>query len=121
MNTQTEYTLISHHLCPYVQRSVIALEEKRIPYERVNIDLANKPDWFNDISPSGKVWTIWGFYLEEEHDAYGEGGWRVRFAPEELGEWEYSLQVRNAYGTKTCSLKCSYGVCENAGAIAKDV
>lgn len=64
MNTQTEYTLISHHLCPYVQRSVIALEEKRIPYERVNIDLANKPDWFNDISPSGKVPLL---IINDEH------------------------------------------------------
>src|SRR3979490_163476 len=34
-------TLISHKLCPYVQRAVI--------------DLANKPDWFLKLSPLGKV------------------------------------------------------------------
>ncbi|ASY58984.1 MULTISPECIES: glutathione S-transferase family protein [Sinorhizobium] len=48
-------TLISHHLCPYVQRAAIALAEKGVPFERVYIDLANKPDWFLKISPLGKV------------------------------------------------------------------
>jgi glutathione S-transferase len=47
--------LISHKLCPYVQRAVIALTEKGIPFERIDIDLANKPDWFLKISPLGKV------------------------------------------------------------------
>jgi glutathione S-transferase len=47
--------LISHKLCPYVQRAVIALSEKRVPFERIDIDLANKPDWFLKISPLGKV------------------------------------------------------------------
>jgi len=48
-------TLISHKLCPYVQRAVIALNEKGVPFERVDIDLASKPDWFLKISPLGKV------------------------------------------------------------------
>ncbi len=47
--------LISHHLCPYVQRASIALQELDIPFERVNIDLNAKPDWFLKISPLGKV------------------------------------------------------------------
>ena len=47
--------LISHKLCPYVQRAVIALTEKGIPFERIDIDLANKPVWFLKISPLGKV------------------------------------------------------------------
>ncbi|MDW9374718.1 glutathione S-transferase family protein [Sinorhizobium meliloti] len=50
-----QLTLISHHLCPYVQRAAIALHEKGVPFERVDIDLANKPDWFLNISPLGKV------------------------------------------------------------------
>ncbi|MBB3655914.1 glutathione S-transferase [Rhizobium sp. BK650] len=48
-------TLISHHLCPYVQRAAITLLEKGVPFERINIDLADKPDWFLKISPLGKV------------------------------------------------------------------
>ncbi len=47
--------LISHKLCPYVQRAVIALHEKGVRFERIDIDLANKPDWFVKISPLGKV------------------------------------------------------------------
>ncbi len=50
-----QFELITHVLCPYVQRSVIVLQEKRIPYRRTDIDLANKPEWFKEISPLGKV------------------------------------------------------------------
>lgn len=48
-------TLVSHDLCPYVQRAAIALLEKGVPFERVTIDLSAKPDWFRAISPLGKV------------------------------------------------------------------
>lgn len=47
--------LISHNLCPYVQRAAILFAEKNISYEKVTIDLANKPDWFLEISPLGKT------------------------------------------------------------------
>lgn len=47
--------LVSHHLCPYVQRAVIALTEKGVPYERTTIDLAAKPAWFLTLSATGKV------------------------------------------------------------------
>jgi glutathione S-transferase len=47
--------LISHKLCPYVQRAVIALTEKGVAFERLDVDLANKPDWFLKISPLGKT------------------------------------------------------------------
>ncbi|HEV7600933.1 MAG TPA: glutathione S-transferase family protein [Bradyrhizobium sp.] len=50
--------LISHQLCPYVQRAVIALTEKAVPFERIEIDLANKPDWFLAISPLGKTLVL---------------------------------------------------------------
>lgn len=47
--------LVSHALCPYVQRVAIALSEKNAPFERATISLAEKPDWFTGISPLGKV------------------------------------------------------------------
>lgn len=47
--------LVSHVLCPYVQRAAIVLTEKGVPFERRDIDLANKPDWFLKISPLGKT------------------------------------------------------------------
>jgi glutathione S-transferase len=51
----TKLTLISHPLCPYVQRVAIALAEKSLTFTRVDIDLAAKPDWFLTISPLGKT------------------------------------------------------------------
>lgn len=47
--------LVSHHLCPYVQRAVITLGEKGVPFDRTYIDLSNRPDWFKARSPLGKV------------------------------------------------------------------
>jgi len=47
--------LVSHRLCPYVQRARIVLAEERIPHVIEFIDLANKPGWFTQDSPLGKV------------------------------------------------------------------
>jgi len=47
--------LISHVLCPYVQRAVISLREKGVPFERIDVDLADRPAWFKALSPLGKV------------------------------------------------------------------
>src|SRR5689334_12287749 len=48
-------TLISHALCPYVQRAAIVLAEKGVAFERHDVDLANKPGWFKAVSPLGKT------------------------------------------------------------------
>lgn len=48
-------TLISHTLCPYVQRAAIVLAEKGVAFERRDVNLADKPDWFKAISPLGKT------------------------------------------------------------------
>lgn len=48
-------TLISHPLCPYVQRVAIVLLEKGITFERKDVDRANPPNWFLQISPLGKT------------------------------------------------------------------
>lgn len=47
--------LVGHAICPYAQRAAIALLEKNAPFERTNIDFDHKPDWFDRISPLGKV------------------------------------------------------------------
>ncbi|MCE9657323.1 MAG: glutathione S-transferase family protein [Burkholderiales bacterium] len=47
--------LVSHALCPYVQRAAIVLAEKGLPFERREIDLAAKPAWFLAVSPLGKT------------------------------------------------------------------
>lgn len=48
-------TLISHSLCPFVQRAAIVLLEKGVAFDRVDVDLSAKPDWFLALSPTGKV------------------------------------------------------------------
>lgn len=55
MNTGIAITLVSHTLCPFVQRAAIVLAEKRVPFDRRNIDLAHKPAWFLEVSPTGKT------------------------------------------------------------------
>lgn len=53
--TPGRLTLVSHTLCPYVQRAAIVLEEQGLAFERVDIDLAAKPHWFLAVSPLGKT------------------------------------------------------------------
>lgn len=50
-----ELHLISFDLCPYVERSRVVLHEKEVAFEQTMIDLDDKPDWFLEISPRGKV------------------------------------------------------------------
>lgn len=50
-----QLTLISHLLCPYVQRAAIVLAEKNAPFARRYVDLSAKPDWFLAVSPLGKT------------------------------------------------------------------
>ena len=50
-----ELILVSHALCPYVQRAAIVLAEKGVAFTRRDIDLGDKPGWFNAISPLGKT------------------------------------------------------------------
>lgn len=47
--------LISFKICPFVQRAVITLLEKKIDFDVKYIDIKHPPDWFLKISPFGKV------------------------------------------------------------------
>jgi len=51
----SKYHLISSLTCPWVQRSVIMLGVKKVDFEVTYINLREKPDWFLEISPHGKV------------------------------------------------------------------
>jgi glutathione S-transferase len=52
---KTPAVLVSHALCPYVQRAAIVLAEKGAAFERRDVDLAQKPAWFRAVSPLGKT------------------------------------------------------------------
>ncbi len=55
LSESPELLLVSHRLCPYVQRAAIVLMEKGQPFTRREVDLAAKPDWFLQLSPLGKT------------------------------------------------------------------
>ncbi len=42
-------------VCPFVHRVRLGLAMKGLEVDYVAIDLANKPDWYHDVLPSGKV------------------------------------------------------------------
>jgi glutathione S-transferase len=50
-----ELTLVSHPLCPSVQRAAIVLAEKQVAFIRRWVDLSAKPGWFLALSPLGKT------------------------------------------------------------------
>jgi glutathione S-transferase len=54
-NSKKRFELISFELCPYVQRSVILLKHKKVDFKITFIDLSEPPEWFDKISPLGKV------------------------------------------------------------------
>ncbi|KAI7753597.1 hypothetical protein M8C21_021431, partial [Ambrosia artemisiifolia] len=41
--------------CPFSQRALLTLEEKKLPYKTHLINLSNKPQWFLELNPAGKV------------------------------------------------------------------
>jgi len=51
----SKYHLISSVTCPWVQRAVIMLRAKGVDFDVTYINLKEKPDWFLEISPHGKV------------------------------------------------------------------
>ncbi len=52
--------------CPFCARVRIALEEKRLEYETVEIDLQHRPAWLYELNPIGKVPVLDdGFVLPE--------------------------------------------------------
>lgn len=51
----TDIELISHPLCPYVHRAAALLTELGVPFTMKYVDLQDKPKWFLELSPRGKV------------------------------------------------------------------
>ncbi|CAE6518360.1 unnamed protein product [Rhizoctonia solani] len=52
-------TLYSSEICPFAQRTVIALQEAKADYTTYEIDLSNKPEWYAPkINPASKVPAI---------------------------------------------------------------
>jgi glutathione S-transferase len=61
-------TLYDAARCPYAARVRITLAEKRLSYDRVEIDLADRPAWLYRKNPAGRVPVLedeGGFVLAE--------------------------------------------------------
>jgi hypothetical protein len=63
------------------------------PYDPDQIDLSA-----TFTAPSGSKWKINGFYAV---DASNAGQWKIRFAPDEVGNWTYTVQAIDPTGTAT--------------------
>lgn len=51
----SQVEIYSAQVCPYAHRTRLALREKGVDFELIEIDVHNRPDWFYDISPYGRV------------------------------------------------------------------
>jgi len=47
--------IFSSKVCPFAHRTRLAAMEKGVPFELIEIDLHNKPDWYRDINPQLSV------------------------------------------------------------------
>jgi glutathione S-transferase len=54
----SEIKLYSARACPFAHRTRLVLGEKKLKFELIEIDLANKPAWYKDVSLYGKVPAI---------------------------------------------------------------
>lgn len=54
-SSENEIELLGYELCPFTQRINIILTEKNIPHKTTYIDIFNKPEWFNTISPLKEI------------------------------------------------------------------
>ena len=51
----SKLTIYGNIICPFVRRVLLVLAKKNIQYNFIGIDLVNKPDWFLEMYPTGKV------------------------------------------------------------------
>lgn len=67
------------NLIKFLQRARLVLKAKGIEYDCVNINLKDRPDWFYELNPLGKVPVIEmpdGKVLYESAICCGELKWR---------------------------------------------
>ncbi|OMJ24155.1 Glutathione S-transferase omega-1, partial [Smittium culicis] len=48
-------SLYTSKICPFAHRTVLAMKEANVPYESIEIDLYNKPEWYNQVNSALKV------------------------------------------------------------------
>ena len=74
-------TLYNAARCPYAARARIALAEKGIEFETVEIDLSDRPEWLYEKNPAGRVPV-----LEEDDRPLAESAVIMEFLEERYPE-----------------------------------
>ncbi|CAF3380130.1 unnamed protein product [Rotaria sp. Silwood2] len=72
---ENQLRLYGMRFCPYVQRAKLVLAAKNIPYEEININLVEKPEWYLEKTPPGQVPAL--EWIDNDTK-------EVRFIPESL-------------------------------------
>ncbi|OON17280.1 glutathione S-transferase protein, partial [Opisthorchis viverrini] len=52
---ENKFTLLGFLFCPFCDRVRLTLNYHKIEYEQILVSLYDKPEWFTNLSPSGKV------------------------------------------------------------------
>ncbi|VDN97096.1 unnamed protein product [Rodentolepis nana] len=81
-----KFTLYDFKFCPFCQRVRYTLDYHKIPYDRVLINLINKPDWYLRLHPSGKT-----PFLRYRGEKLAESDMIIRFVDQFKGDPETSL------------------------------
>ncbi|WP_051216030.1 glutathione S-transferase family protein [Ferrimonas futtsuensis] len=103
--------VISFTICPFVQRITALLEAKGLPYQVEYIELANKPDWFLEISPNGQVPLL----LTEQGSALFESDAIAEYLEDSFGPLQPELtpeqkalnRAWSTLGSKQYLVQCS--------------
>lgn len=54
--TPQTFLVYTAKVCPYAQRALLALDEAGVPYQPYEIDLLNKPEWYESkVNAASKV------------------------------------------------------------------
>ncbi|KAM7533433.1 hypothetical protein Aperf_G00000119224 [Anoplocephala perfoliata] len=79
-------TLYDFKYCPYCQRVRYTLDYHQIPYDRILINIADKPDWYLRLYPVGKV-----PFIRYRGEKLGESEAIMRFVDQLNGKPKTSL------------------------------
>ncbi len=69
-----------------LELSVALTDKYKNPYDPDEADMSAE-----FTSPAGKLWKVNGFF--------DGAGWKVRFAANEIGDWHYTVSIKDATGT----------------------
>ncbi|CAF3755969.1 unnamed protein product [Rotaria sp. Silwood1] len=83
---ENQLRLYGMRFCPFVQRAKLVLAAKNIPYEEININLVEKPEWYLEKNSPGQVPSL--EWIDNDTK-------EVRFIPESLVVSDYLDEIKS--------------------------